>query len=354
MTYFRLAVLVAGLLPVVQAADELVGGPLVVNVGPRSATVTWVVRTSEARLGTEPDQWTDSSPVLRAERVHYTNLKPGTTYYYDVLGQDAGKGSFKTPPAGEAEFRFAVYGDTRTRHEWHQRVADAIAKSEPDFVLHTGDLVADGKNTSQWPIFFSIERELLRRTVFFPSLGNHERNNPQYYEFFDVSTPYYSFDWGAAHFVVLNSDVGNAAASTQARQQYWDEQARWLEEDLRKSQGAALRFAVFHHPPFTAVEKRQNQKHPVQDLVPLLERYGVHAVFNGHDHNYQHHVKNGVRYIVTGGGGAPLYPVNAPIPEVTQKVESVEHFVQVRVRGKQARIEALALDGRVIDSIDIQ
>ena len=324
-----------------RAAEKLIGGPYVVNVGHRTATVVWIPETPGA------------ASELRPQKITLSGLEPGKTYSYDVLGGEAGKGSFKTAPTGAAKFRFVVYGDTRTRHEMHQRVIEAISKAEPDFVLHTGDLVSDGRDTAQWPVFFSIERELLRKTVFFPSLGNHERNNPQYYEFFDVRTPYYSFNWGACHFVVLNSDFGNAAKSAEEKEAFWAEQRRWLEDDLRKSKRAALRFLVFHHPPFTAVKRRQGGKHPVQALVPLLEQYKVTAVFNGHDHNYQHHLKGGVHYITTGGGGAPLYDVDAPIAGITQKVDKSEHFVEVNVDGRRARVEAHALDGRLIDTIEL-
>jgi len=194
---------------------------------------------------------------------------------------------------------------------------------------------------------------LLRKTVFFPVLGNHERNSRDFYEFFDVTTPYYSFDWGEAHFTVLNSDLGNAAESKEAREKFWAEQLRWLEEDLATHQNMPLRFVAMHHPPFTAVKKRQKGDKPVMDMVPLFEKYKVSAVLNGHDHNYQHHLKNGVHYIVTGGGGAPLYPVDAPLKGITLKVERIEHFVRVKVEGSHAVLEAVALDGRIIDTLEL-
>ena len=336
-----------------RAADTLIGGPYVIHVSPKSATVGWVIESSEVKLGSSPDQLSQAEPVLRFERVTYSNLKPGATYYYDILNRDEGKGHFKTPPAGAAPFHFVVYGDTRTRHDFHRKVADAIAKSDPDFVVHTGDLVSDGAETSLWPIFFSIEKELLRNTAFFPCLGNHEHNNSQYYEFFDVKEPYYSFNWGSAHFTVLNSDLDNAAADAAAKDRFWAEQTRWFEADLKAAQKSDLRFVVFHHPPFTAYGKRQAGESRTRELVPLFEQYKVAAVFAGHDHNYQHHLNNGIHYIVTGGGGAPLYPVDAPIPDITKKVESTEHFVKVSVNGKQARVEAVALDGHMIDTVDL-
>jgi len=339
----------------VPAAEKLAGGPFVVNVGPRSATLVWIVGTGEATLGTEPGKADKTAPVLRAEKVAYTGLQPGTKYYYNVKGLDEGRGSFKTAPRGTADFQFAVYGDTRTRHDVHRRVIAAVMKhGMPDFVLHTGDLVADGADPALWPVFFDIERELLRNVAFYPSLGNHERNNHHFYDFFNLTTPYYSFDWGKAHFIVLCTDIGNAATSNAARESFWTEQVRWLEEDLAKSQNADFRFVVAHHPPITAVERRQGDNPEMAALVPLFEKAQLTAGFFGHDHNYQHYLQNGVHYVTTGGGGAPLHDVDKPPAGITQKVISTENFVSVKVTGKSAQLEAFGLDGSVLDSIDLK
>ena len=76
-------------------------------------------------------------------------LQPNTRYEYDVGGADGVKGLFKTPPNGAGPFQFVVFGDTRTRHDVHRRVIEAILKhGVPDFVLHTGDLVANGDDLS--------------------------------------------------------------------------------------------------------------------------------------------------------------------------------------------------------------
>src|ERR1035441_8007931 len=113
----------------------------------------WVVQTGQASLGTEPGKTDKTAPVLRAQRATFTGLIRGTTYYYQAFAGEAGRGSFKTPPMGEAQFQFVVYGDTRTRHEVHREVIASVLKySNPDFVLHTGDLVADGNVPSMSPI----------------------------------------------------------------------------------------------------------------------------------------------------------------------------------------------------------
>ncbi len=205
------------------AAQKIAGGPFVVNATPKSATVVWIVQSDEATLHPPSGAPARTSPSLRVETTTFTGLQPNTTYEYDVSGQDAGKGSFKTPPSGPGPYRFVVYGDTRTRHDVHRQGDRRDCETRfPDFVLHTGDLVADGKDGAMWPIFFDIERELLRKTAFFPSLGNHERNSHEYYDFFQVRTPYYSFNWGNAHFIVLNSDIGNVGVErVRASETFW-------------------------------------------------------------------------------------------------------------------------------------
>lgn len=341
--------------PHASSQEKLAGGPYVVNVGPKSATVVWIVEAGHASLGTEPGKLELTAPVLRAKKVSFTGLKPGTTYYYDATGTEEGKGSFKTAPNGPSSFQFVVYGDTRTRHDVHRQVIAAILKkTSPDFVLHTGDLVANGADASLWPIFFDIERQLLRKAAFFPSLGNHERNDRNFYEFFDLpATPYYSFDWGSCHFIVLDSDINNVAKSDAARQAFWSEQVRWLEEDLKKSQSADFRFVSAHHPPLTAVARRQGDNPEMTALMPMFEKYKVTAGFFGHDHNYQHYLKNGIHYFITGGGGAPLYDVDKPPEGITRKVASTENFVVVNVNGKGAHVEAFKPDGQMLDAADL-
>jgi hypothetical protein len=85
-------------------------------------------------------------------------------------------------------------------------------------------------------------------------------------------------------------------------------------------------------------------------LEPLFEKYKVSAGFFGHDHNYQHYLKDGVHYFITGGGGAPLYDVDFPPAGIVKKVESTENFVSVRVTAGKAHLEAFKPNG---DSIDI-
>jgi len=152
---------------------------------------------------------------------------------------------------------------------------------------------------------------------------------------------------------VINSDIENFTGTPAEKDAFWQEQKRWMEADLRDAQSADFRFVFAHHPPETAVKRRQGENKQMTALEPIFEKYNVSAGFFGHDHNYQHYVKNGVNYFTTGGGGAPLYDVDTPPEGITVKVESTENFVIVNVDGKRARVEGRKPDGSIVDATEL-
>lgn len=251
-------------------------------------------------------------------------------------------------------FLFIVYGDTRSRHDVHQKVVDRIRADKPDFILHTGDLVANGRNPEDWHKFFEIEADLLRDIPLYPTLGNHERNAPAYFKYFTFPNGdghHYSFDWGMAHFAVIDSnEVGDSKEEKDAFRQ---RELTWLREDLRAI-GQPLKFVMFHHPLYTVIGRRKGSAAELAGQIePVLVEGGVTAVFSGHDHNYQHHVHDGIHYIVAGGGGAPLYGVN-PNSETVVASAKIENYVRVRVDGNRAHVEAVDLAGNLLDSFELK
>ena len=124
------------------ADPKVVGGPIVVNVSQRSATVVWIVETDQAILH-PPTGEARVIPSLHVEKTTLTGLQPNTKYTFEV-GPDKSKGSFKTPPAAGGPFRFVVYGDTRTRPDAHRAVIKQLLQhGVPDFVTFSGDAIAD-------------------------------------------------------------------------------------------------------------------------------------------------------------------------------------------------------------------
>src|SRR5215470_11691352 len=79
------------------AGEEVVAGPYTVNVGPRTATVVWLVSDAQSTLGESPTDPKMTAQSVQVRKTVYSGLKANTTYYYTVPG--AGQGHFKTAPA---------------------------------------------------------------------------------------------------------------------------------------------------------------------------------------------------------------------------------------------------------------
>ena len=80
-------------------------------------------------------------------------------------------------------------------------------------------------------------------------------------------------------------------------------------------------------------------------------------VFSGHDHLYERSEKNEVRYIISGGGGAPLYGVNADTKgkqnPFSKVVESKYHYCLIDVDAQRVHVSVFDLDGALIDEITV-
>jgi hypothetical protein len=118
---------------------------------------------------------------------------------------------------------------------------------------------------------------------------------------------------------------------------------------------APWRIAVFHQPAYSC-SRHGSTPEVDEQWLPLLAGDGVDVVLNGHDHAYQRFGPlDGTTYIVSGGGGAPLYheddcPAGTPPPEVTRVVH---HFVTLVASDSRLRIEAFDSRLRPIDEVDL-
>ena len=352
---------------------HIVKGPYLQSVTAEGATVVWetdVPSSSRVIYGETPlmgFEAGDGSPKTLHE-VRLTGLKPNTTYFYYVISELPPEGdfpsdmpryvwsginSFKTAPPPGKPFKFVVYGDSRSNPDVHAGLVKLMMKAEPDLILHTGDLVGNGRYYSQWDEqFFEPLKPLISSVPIWPAIGNHERSHYNFFRFFSLpgNEAWYSFDWGDAHFLVIDTEYDFGPGS---------EQYEFIERDLSESK-AKWKFVFFHKPPYTAVPRRFPGNTKVREILgPLFERYGVDMVFCGHDHNYVRSKPiNGVIYVITGGGGAGLYEV-VPV-SWAEVARAAHHFCFVRIgdpeEGTTDSLEMFAVDreGRVIDRIKLR
>src|SRR5580704_16000109 len=163
------------------AEPRMLKGPYLQDLAPSSITVMWQLdEPATATLTVSGPGGERSHQVAGAHIVEarVDGLEPASRYRYHVTV--AGKtwdGEFATaPPVGkDVPFSFVVIGDSRNGVEQHRRVIERVAQEVPDFVLGTGDMVDEGYREDEWQQFFDVENQMLRDNVYFPALGNHDR-----------------------------------------------------------------------------------------------------------------------------------------------------------------------------------
>ena len=176
-------------------------------------------------------------------------------------------------------------------------------------MINTGDLTDVGTEESNWQRYFDITAPLGAIAPVIPVLGNHDAARGgagalKTWELFDMPKPappfYTSFDLGGVHFIALDTNDGGGA------------QRDWLQDDLARARRHHARavFAFCHEPPWSHGLHGDSHR-MIRDYAPLLVAGHVDVLFCGHDHIYERGAgptpKGKLTYIVTGGGGAPLY-----------------------------------------------
>jgi hypothetical protein len=274
--------------------------------------------------------------------LRLTNLLPKNMYYYRIL-PNGGLKRFKTFPVYADSFTFIAFGDTRSDSVTHQSIINRMANYEFDFLLHTGDFIIRGDDFSAWSTFFNIEDTILQEKQFLPAIGNHEYPYWIYDTLFALPDAeyFYSVNYGNAHFIMLDTQM-----------ELYGAQRNWLRNDLITTANDTLIDWIFvnlHRPPYSS-GSHGSQMDVREAFCPLFEQYGVDIVFCGHDHDYERTREiNGVTYIVTGGGGAPLYDIDSSPWTVAS--EKTYHFCLIELKGKKLFLKAIKPEGVVFDTL---
>ncbi len=304
------------------------------------------------------------------------------------------EGVVKTRATADRSIRFISVGDMASNKPEQYAIAYQASLQKPDFLIALGDIVYPSGRAIQymnhfWPCYNDVAKPspktgapLAATIPIYPVIGNHDADMqrlPDYQDaysaFYWFSVPkngpgegpwnvplgkdvrvaaafkaaagseypamsHYSFDYGAAHFVVLD-------ANSYSIKEY-EKFAGWIERDLMATK-QPWKFVCFHQPSFHTSREHYSEQR-MRLLEPMFKRCGVDVVFAGHVHNYQRSkpfvftpnppkrdsrgrvngdfvidttydgVKDttpeGVIHIVSGGGGAKLYG-----PDLAKTVE---------------------------------
>jgi hypothetical protein len=400
--------------------------------------------------GGEKDPKKDRAPLPPEKEQHYfryTAHLDGLPFNADVrycvkLGDRViREASFRTRATPDREVRCVLVGDLAQGRDAQRQVAYQISLQKPEFLVALGDIVYPTGRVNQYMAYYwttyndvpaagpKTGAPLMATVPFYPVLGNHDigaklpkvpdalavyyffappRNGPgegpwatplgddetaaqKFRKAAADSYPNldaYSFDYGAAHFVVLNNNKGVTTEDPAFH--------KWLREDLKATK-ATWKIVCFHVPGFQSAK----QHYPEQQtrlLQPIFEECGVDVTFAGHVHNYQRSVPlkftptsgrdkkgrvngtftldtafdgvkvtqpRGVIHMVAGGGGASLYGPGldktaaqlqkehgANYAPFTAKMVADQHsFVVLDIAPARLELRALSVTGEEIDHV---
>jgi hypothetical protein len=237
---------------------------------------------------------------------------------------------------------FAAYGDCRHRPAIHAEICKALVAAAPRFVISTGDMVDDADRPEEWAVWEETTRELRARSRLYCAPGNHDLGPGKLFQK-TVGNDLLFFDRreGDIHLFILDSSVFPEPA-----------QLEWLEKTAWAST-ARHKIAVFHIPPFSIGPTRAAQMAPLQTTIhPLLVKLKFCAAFCGHQHGYYTTVRDGLRYVVTAGGGAPLWNLDPAMGLPSDQSRKIFHFTGFKFAG--SKILGHVYDRFGVEEVDLR
>jgi len=312
-------------------SQKITRGPYLQVSTPTSMIIRWrtdVAVASKINFGLTQNllnlSKTDDSPKTE-HIITIDNLKPDTKYFYGVasgntLLQASIDNFFVTSPPVGTEKKVTIWalGDmgmgTESQTKVYQQYLKYTSRKHTNLWLLMGDnAYAQGKDWEFQQRFFEYYQTdiLMKQTVLMPTPGNHDYsptpNNYRiedpliaYFNIFSFPTKgesggvpsgskaFYSYDYANIHFISLDSygRVGEDR-SMFAKD---GEQMKWLEKDL-KANKQKWTIVYWHHPPYTMASRNSDIEVDLKTIregvVPILDKYKVDLVLNGHSHVYE-------------------------------------------------------------------
>ena len=305
------------------------------------------VYTDPLLAGT-PILYKASAPVLwegsYMHKVLASGLEAGKKYYYRVGNGSvwSDKGEFCTDDGDDA-FSFITIADIQASSlENFQKGAQTLKAAydtmpAAEFVINCGDFTNDSTN-EEWDYYDQALSELNRMSTLAPVSGNHDGLGVEnwFNNMFNLDTSQsvqtsdgvnYSFDYGNAHFAVVNTNdilsISNA-------------QLDWLRNDLN-STDKDWKIVAMHKSPYSLGKdaKWPDALYLQQSLAGVMDECNVDVVFSGHDHMYlrtkaitgNELAEDGTTYVLAGTAGTKRYEVRSFLADSFMKTEFIDALV---------------------------
>lgn len=315
-------------------AQVLIRGPYMTSAAPNSVIIQWqtdIATTTQVRFGLQSTNLNNTFTSVSYTTQHVmklTGLQAETTYFYSIgtgtqvllTGADL---HFTTLPVPDVHYtkpiRMWAVGDMGKQTQQQINVRESFKQYVGVNPVYGWIMLGDnayetGSNVDYQNGFFNYyQNDITQNVVLWPTLGNHDyannitfRQNHQipYFDIFNLpmlgesggvpsyTERYYSYTIGNVHFVNLDSYGlelvnGNYVGITDTA---LSPQIAWLKSDLDSNQMPWV-VVSFHHPPYSMGTHNSDSEGDLvlirTQVIPILERYNVDLVLNGHSHTYE-------------------------------------------------------------------
>jgi hypothetical protein len=278
-----------------------------------------------------------------------------TAYAFGGFGEPAaasaaakslrGDGAALTASPRPVSLKFAVLGDAgdggTPQYDVGHQMWTARAEFPFEFVIALGDNMYGRQEPQDFVAKFEkpYERLLQAGVRFFATLGNHDRPDNRFYAGFNMGGErFYTFVRQHVRFIVLDTNLLDPR------------QLAWVDNTLRTAP-EAWKIAYFHHPLYSNGGRHGSNVELRVLLEPILVKYGVTAVFAGHEHIYERLVpQKGITHFVEGSGGQLRKGDLKRADTTAAGFDQDQTFMLIEVAGDQMSFRTVSRTGVTVDS----
>lgn len=324
----------------------------------------------------------DNEPLVKAayHSALVDGLDPGSTYVYRV--GDGSKGDshwsewfqIEMPDEDENQpFSFIYFGDAQNdvKSMW-SRVVRKSYKMMPEvqFMLHAGDLINHSESNREWGEWFYAGSYIHATVPSVMTPGNHEYNyfngalsqlwKPQFNlpkngPLEDIKETCYALDYGNMKLISFDAKYFKDRPESRTTQ------IQWLDSILASNTKKWV--TLFMHYPIYSTAKGRDNKALRDGLKPLIDKYGVDLVLQGHDHTYARGYASNMaegKTVVEDAGAVYAVSVSGPKMYESQdqdwmvrRAEFTQLFQIISVTKDTIKYEAYTPLGSLYDAFDL-
>ena len=335
-------------------------------------------------------EFVESQPMqYHSHSVTFTGLEANTIYCYRVGQGDSWSEwfTFTTGSQSDEPFSFLYFGDAQNGLDSvYPRIVRRAFLTSPEikFAIFAGDLVDIGSNERSWDQWFSALGFPSAMYPIMPVPGNHEHekftdsegnetrplsnlwrplftlpeNGPN-----DLKETCYTFVYNGVRFIGLDSTKGAYEFRGEG------EIANWLEGVL-KTNTSRWTIVYFHNPIYSSAKER-NHIEWRSAIKPILDKYQVDLVLQGHDHVYTRtgmHTpdvdvidfegvieldRDSRTVYVTSVSGEKMYELRDK-PFFVKALSGVQLFQMIRIEGNRLTLASKNVQGELMDFFVIE